>query len=164
MIISIRMSSNSIILSKTQDRVSSIKWACFESVLNSINLWISGFSWILSLFYMINYRFWASWRKSVTPFWSKSGYRQTSRQTSRQANRQTDIEHGFFEASTQKAPSVSETGPIKTNRKYKGKCAEYRNRNFGSFDCHENLSGLSFYIGFGKTTVKRYVGCIFLPI
>ena len=30
---------------------------------------------------------------------------QTHRQTRRQANRQTDIEHGFFEASTQKAPS-----------------------------------------------------------
>ena len=108
MIISIRMSPNSIILSKTQDRVSSIKWACFESVLNSINLWISGFSWILSLFYMINYRFWASWRKSVTPFFNffqLFWVQQTNKQTSRQANRQTDIEHGFFEASTQKAPS-----------------------------------------------------------
>ena len=79
-----QVSSNSIILSETQDRVSSIKWACFESVLNSINLWISGFSWILSLFYMINYRFWASWRKSVTPFFNFFGYnKQTSKQTDR---------------------------------------------------------------------------------
>ena len=37
--------------------------------------------------------------KSVTPFLG------TNKQTNRQANRQTDIEHGFFEASTQKAPS-----------------------------------------------------------
>ena len=43
----------------------------------------------------------------MTPFWSKSGQKwvQTDKQTSKQANRQTDIEHGFFEASTQKAPS-----------------------------------------------------------
>ena len=84
------MSSNSIILSKTQDRVSSIKWACFESVLNSINLWISGFSWILSLFYMINYRFWASWRtgqqKRDTFFDNFVG---TDRQTNKQTDRQT---------------------------------------------------------------------------
>ena len=30
---------------------------------------------------------------------------QADKQTDKQANRQTDIEHGFFEASTQKAPS-----------------------------------------------------------
>ena len=39
--------------------------------------------------------------KSVTPFLGIFAYRQTDKQ----ANRQTDIEHGFFEASTQKAPS-----------------------------------------------------------
>ena len=94
LIISIRMSSNSIILFKTQDRVSAIKWACFESVLNSINLWISGFSWILSLFYMINYRFWASWRTGQQKrdtffdnFVPKCGYRQTDKQTSKQTDR-----------------------------------------------------------------------------
>ena len=38
--------------------------------------------------------------KSVTPFLGT-----TDRQTDKQTDRQTDIEHGFFEASTQKAPS-----------------------------------------------------------
>ena len=41
--------------------------------------------------------------KSVTPFLGTD--KQTNKQTDKQANRQTDIEHGFFEASTQKAPS-----------------------------------------------------------
>ena len=41
-------------------------------------------------------------KKKRDTFFHKLG---TDRQTSRQANRQTDIEHGFFEASTQKAPS-----------------------------------------------------------
>ena len=84
--------SNSIILSKTQDRVSSIKWACFESVLNSINLWISGFSWILSLFYMINYRFWASWRTGQQKAWHlfRVFLGTTNRQTDKQASKQTD--------------------------------------------------------------------------
>ena len=45
--------------------------------------------------------------KSVTPFSSilRVFLGTTDKQTDKQANRQTDIEHGFFEASTQKAPS-----------------------------------------------------------
>ena len=82
---------NSIILSKTQDRVSSIKWACFESVLNSINLWISRFSWILSLFCMINYRFWASWRTGQQKAWHLFRvFLGTSKQTNKQTSKQTD--------------------------------------------------------------------------
>ena len=43
-------------------------------------------------------------KKKRDTFFAKT-WVQTNKQTDRQANRQTDIEHGFFEASTQKAPS-----------------------------------------------------------
>ena len=44
-------------------------------------------------------------KKRDTFFAYKQTDKQADKQTDKQANRQTDIEHGFFEASTQKAPS-----------------------------------------------------------
>ena len=48
-------------------------------------------------------------KKKRDTFFAKT-WVQTNKQTDRQANRQTDIEHGFFEASTQKAPSGQKPG------------------------------------------------------
>ena len=44
-------------------------------------------------------------KKKRDTFFQLFWVQESNRQTNKQANRQTDIEHGFFEASTQKAPS-----------------------------------------------------------
>ena len=44
-------------------------------------------------------------KKKRDTFLVEKWVQESNRQTNKQANRQTDIEHGFFEASTQKAPS-----------------------------------------------------------